>query len=103
MPNRHRGEVEAMLDGKPHTLCLTLGALAELESAFGVDDMVALAERFGSGRILGIGLRAAGHAIDDNQVAGMQAAGGATGFIAIVADLLIATFGQAVAADKGSG
>jgi Phage tail tube protein, GTA-gp10 len=101
MPNRHRGEIEAVLDGRAHTLCLTLGALAELESAFGVDDMLALAERFGSGRlsardairILGIGLRAAGHTISDDQVAGMQAQGGAAGFVAIVADLLIATFG----------
>ncbi len=29
----------------------TLGALAELESAFGNDDMLALAERFSSGRV----------------------------------------------------
>ena len=31
MANRYRGEIDARLDGKPHTLCLTLGALAELE------------------------------------------------------------------------
>ncbi len=45
MANRHRGEIEAILDGA-HTLCLTLGALAELEHAFGDEDMLALAERF---------------------------------------------------------
>ena len=33
------------------TLVLTLGALAELEAAFGADDLVALAERFGTGRL----------------------------------------------------
>ncbi len=59
-----------------YTLCLTLGALAELEDAFGVQDLNALAERFGSGRlssrdlltILGLGLRGGGHAISDREV-----------------------------------
>ncbi len=46
MVNRHRGEIEAVLDGKSYRLCLTLGALAELEHAFGEDDMLAIAERF---------------------------------------------------------
>jgi hypothetical protein len=51
MPNLHRGEIEAEIGGARRTLVLTLGALAELEAAFGVDDLVALAERFGSGRL----------------------------------------------------
>ena len=101
MPNPHRGEIEAHLDGQPCTLCLTLGALAELEHAFGHEDMLALAERFQSGRlsardaqrIIGAGLRGAGHDIDDQAVAGMQAEGGAAGFVDIVARLLTATFG----------
>ena len=101
MPNLHRGEIEARLDGKPYTLCLTLGALAELEHAFGHEDMLALAERFESGRlsardaqrIIGAGLRGAGHDIDDAAVARMQADGGAAGFVDIVARLLTATFG----------
>ncbi len=103
MPNHHRGEIEAVLDGRPHTLCLTLGALAELESAFGVGDMLALAERFATGRlsaqdairILGIGLRAGGHPIDDKAVASFKVDGGAAGFIDIVARLLAATFVRA--------
>ena len=41
MVNTHRGEIEAVLDGKTYRLCLTLGALAELEHAFGEDDMLA--------------------------------------------------------------
>ena len=65
MANRHRGEISAVLDGRERTLCLTLGALAELEAAFGADDLVALASRFESGRlsardiarIIGCGLR----------------------------------------------
>src|SRR5262245_19801245 len=103
MPNPHRGEIEARLDGKPYTLCLTLGALAELEHAFGHEDMLALAERFQSGRlsahdaqrIIGAGLRGAGHDIADEAVARMQADGGAAGFVDIVARLLSATFGAA--------
>ena len=44
--NRRRGEVEAVLDGERRILCLTLGALAELETAFCADDLTGLAERF---------------------------------------------------------
>ena len=51
MPNLHRGEIAAHLDGKQFRLCLTLGALAELESAFGDEDMLALAQRFEKGRL----------------------------------------------------
>jgi hypothetical protein len=101
MPNLHRGEIGAVLDGRPHTLVLTLGALAELEAAFGDSDMLALASRFRDGRlsardcirVLGAGLRAAGHEVSDLQVAAMQADGGAAGFVGIVAALLGATFG----------
>ncbi len=101
MPNPHRGEIEARLDGRPYTLCLTLGALAELEHAFGHEDMLALAERFQSGRlsardaqrIIGAGLRGAGHDLSDDDVARMQADAGAAGYVDIVARLLSATFG----------
>lgn len=101
MTNPHRGEIEASLDGRSLTLCLTLGALAELEHVFGDDDLLAVAERFESGRIkardairvIGAGLRGAGHEIDDRTVAGMRAEGGAAGFVTIVARLLEATFG----------
>ncbi|MGB6081640.1 MAG: GTA-gp10 family protein, partial [Xanthobacteraceae bacterium] len=51
MPNRYRGEIVAEFGGRRRTLVLTLGALAELEAAFDVDDLAALAERFGSGRM----------------------------------------------------
>jgi len=103
MVNRHRGEIEACLDGRSYTLCLTLGALADLEHAFGADDMVALAERFSAGRItsrdairvLGAGLRGAGHDVDDDAVAAMQVDGGAAGFVEVVAQLLAVTFGSA--------
>ena len=37
------------LDGEPHVLCLTLGALAELEAALDTGSLVALVERFETG------------------------------------------------------
>jgi len=103
MANRHRGEIEAEIGGARHRLVLTLGALAELESAFGADDLVALAERFGSGRlkardlvrIIGAGLRGAGAAVNDDEVAAMAVDGGAQGYVRIAADLIAATFGEA--------
>lgn len=102
MANRHRGEIEARLDGVNRHLCLTLGALAELEAAFGAGDMLALAGRFESGRlsaldcvrIIGAGLRGAGYEVSDEDVARMQTEGGAAGFVAVVARLLSITFGS---------
>jgi len=101
MPNLHRGEIEAEIGGERRRLVLTLGALAELEAAFGADDLVALAERFGSGRlaardlvrIIACGLRGAGANVGDDEVAAMTAAGGAAGYMRIAADLVMATFG----------
>jgi hypothetical protein len=100
MPNKHRGEIAACLGGRTRTLVLTLGALAELESAFQAGDLVALAERFGSGRlsardlvrIIGAGLRGAGEDITDDEVAAMTAEGGAAGYVRIAAELIAATF-----------
>ncbi len=102
MVNKYRGEISAVLDGKKHTLCLTLGALAELEEAFGEQDLLSLAERFSSGRIkssdalriIGAGLRGAGSALRDAEVATMKVEQGAAGYISIVARLLGATFGE---------
>lgn len=104
MVNHHRGEVEAIFDGQSYRLCLTLGALAELENAFGEEDMLAIAERFEQGRIkaaeairiIGAGLRGGGHDIDDESVARMQSDSGAAGFVEVVARLFAATFCQPV-------
>jgi Phage tail tube protein, GTA-gp10 len=111
MANRHRGEISAELDGRERTLCLTLGALAELEAAFGADDLVALASRFESGRlsardiarIIGCGLRGAGEQISDDEVAAMRAEGGAAGFATIAAELIRVTFGGEGAGNEGGG
>jgi hypothetical protein len=101
MPNLHRGEIEAEIGSARRTLVLTLGALAELEAAFGAEDLVALAERFGTGRlkardltrVIGAGLRGGGEAISDDEVARLSVDGGATGYVRIAASLLAATFG----------
>jgi hypothetical protein len=102
MPNHHRGEIEALIGGTRYTLCLTLGALAELEAAFGVGDMMGLAERFEQGRIsardaimiIGAGLRGGGNAISDETIAVLPVNGGAAGCVRIVSELLAATFGS---------
>lgn len=99
--NARRGEIAAELDGKPYRLCLTLGALAELETVFAAGDLTGLVERFSSGelsandmiRIIGAGLRAAGNNIADEDVGAMLVEGGAAGYAHIVANLLTATFG----------
>lgn len=111
MANPHRGEIEAELDGKRYRLCLTLGALAELEHAFGEDDMLGVVERFEKGRItardatriIGAGLRGAGYEITDEEVSAMRVDGGATGYVEIVAALLTATFGVPWEADDQPG
>jgi hypothetical protein len=102
MPNIHRGEIAAEIGGRSRTLVLTLGALAELEAAFGAGDLVALAERFGSGRltardltrIIAAGLRGAGEAVGDDEVAAMTVPGGAAGYVRIAAALIAATFDE---------
>ncbi|MCT8266766.1 gene transfer agent family protein [Afifella sp. JA880] len=110
MANSHRGEIDAVLGGETRRLCLTLGALAELEAAFKADDLVALAARFETGRlsardlirILGAGLRGAGEAISDDEVAVLRVDGGVAGFARIAAELLRATFGGSQGDDGGS-
>lgn len=98
--NRRRGEVEAVIGGERRILCLTLGALAELEAAFGAESLADLGQRFASGRlkaqdlmrILGAGLRGGGNRVNDEDLADMAVEGGIAGAAAIVRDLLVATF-----------
>ena len=102
MANPYRGEVAARLDGREWTLCLTLGALAELETAFAADNLSDLIARFSTGRlsardmlrIIHAGLRGGGHCLSEEDVAEMRADGGAAGFARIVSELLTATFGM---------
>lgn len=101
MANRRRGEVPLVLGEDHYTLCLTLGALAELEDAFGVEDLGALAARFSAGRpssrdllrLLGASLRGGGHALCDADVAALPLAGGLTAVADALAATLAAAFG----------
>jgi len=102
MANPQRGEIAAMIDGEERVLCLTPGALAELEARLQAGDLVGLSERFAAGRvsardltaILGAGLRGAGNAISDDDLARMAIEGGLRGAAEIAARLLRATFGE---------
>lgn len=103
MPNIQRGEISAVFEGEERTLCLTLGALAELEARLQAGDLVGLSERFSSGRvsardltaIIGEGLRGGGNAITDDDLARMSIEGGLKGAAEVAARLLRATFGEA--------
>jgi Phage tail tube protein, GTA-gp10 len=99
--NRRRGEISAVFDGRDCRLCLTLGTLAELEDAFGVGDLNALAERFSSGRlsardmmeIIAAGLRGGGQSVSARELGAMSCEGGLAGFAKVAGELLEATFG----------
>jgi hypothetical protein len=101
MTNRYRGEISAELGGRRFDLCLTLGALAELESAFAVKDLVSLARRFEEGqlsardllKIIACGLRGGGTSISDEEVAMLGVADGLQGYVSIAGELLAVTFG----------
>jgi hypothetical protein len=103
MTNVQRGEIAAVVDGEERVLCLTLGALAELEARLGAGDLVGLGERFASGRvsardltaIIGAGLRGGGNAVTDDELARMTIEGGLRGAAEVATRLLRATFGDA--------
>jgi hypothetical protein len=103
MANPQRGEIDAEIGGETKTLCLTLGALAELEARLQASDLNGLVERFAEGRvsardltaILGAGLRGAGNAITDDDLARLSIEGGLKGAAQVCVRLLQATFGEA--------
>lgn len=103
MANPQRGEIDAEIGGETMTLCLTLGALAELEARLQAGDLNGLVERFAEGRIsardltaiLGAGLRGAGHPVSDDDLARLSIEGGLKGAAEIAVRLLKATFGEA--------
>jgi hypothetical protein len=103
MVNPRRGEISAVLDGEERVLCLTLGALAEMEARLGAGDLSSLGERFAGGKvsardlivIIGAGLRGAGNAVTDDDLARMSIEGGLAGAADVAVRLLRATFGEA--------
>lgn len=113
MANRHRGEVTLNANGRTYTLCLTLGALAELEDRYGGEDILSLAERFSSGRLtsadarnlLSAALKGGGEEVEIPDPGTMVFDGGMAGLIRTLAELLAVTFGlpegQDQQTDKG--
>ena len=102
MVNTQRGEISALIEGEEKVLCLTLGALAELEARLNAGDLVGRSERFAGGRgsardltaIIGAGLRGGGNAVTDDDIARMSIEGGLRGAADLAARLLRATFGD---------
>lgn len=100
MANPMRGEIAAMIDGRPATLRLTLGALAELEDGMGAEGLADLADRVEGGRmrardviaVLTAGLRGAGRETTAGEVGAMSFAGGAAGAAAAATRLLTVAF-----------
>jgi hypothetical protein len=103
MPNRRRGEVGLELGGERYTLCLTLGALAELEDAFAVADLDALGAGFAGGglssrdliKLLGVALRGGGHDLRDADVAALPLEDGVEPVVQALTECLLLTFGAA--------
>lgn len=72
-----RGEVAVTLGGQPYRLCLTLGALAEMESGLGVSGLQALHDRLlqlsarDVALVLAALMRGGGHDVTGDDVAGL--------------------------------
>lgn len=100
MANKRRGEIDITLDGKTYPLCLTFGALAELEDKMGLGNIGELADLFSNGRvrsadlirILGAALRGGGHDISDQEAAKMRCEGGSGALAVALVELLQLTF-----------
>ena len=100
MANHHRGEIDCVVGGRRLRFCLTLGALAEIEAAFGVDGLNALGERLSGGRIamrdviaiLGAAARGAGEDVSDEDLRAIPLGGALPDLVAAVAKLLQLAF-----------
>ena len=104
--NPWAGEVALVLDGRRHLLRLSLGALAELEAGMRADGLVALIERFETGRfgtadvvaVLVAGLRGGGWAGDAAALLDGEIAGGPIEATRVAAVLLGRAFAMPGAA-----
>ncbi|MFP7570837.1 gene transfer agent family protein [Marivita sp. S2033] len=100
MANPWRGEVTLVIDGAPHVLRLTLGALAELESGLGAGSLVDLVARFEGGAcssrdVLGLvvaGLRGGGWRGSAADLLAAEIEGGPLGAARVAAELLARAF-----------
>ena len=99
-PNPHRGEVSLVIDGQPHTMRLTLGALAALEARLETGSLMGLAERFETGQVsasdlialLAAGLSGAGHETGEDTLSRAEIEGGAVAAMRAGMELLARAF-----------
>jgi hypothetical protein len=107
MANARRGEVDCAIGGRTLRLCLTLGALAEIETSLDADGLTALGERLSGGRlsardltaILGAAARGGGEAVRDDDIAALPLADDLAKIAAAVGEL----FRLAFAGDESPG
>ncbi len=100
MANAMAGEVAITLNGEPRVCKLTLGALAELETALGEDTIEALIARFEGGAVSGrdvmalivAGLRGGGWTGTAADLVSAEIAGGPVSAARIAAELLARAF-----------
>jgi len=100
MANPWASEVSIPLDGVVLRAKLTLGALAELESALGEESLLALVERFESGRftsrdvlaLIAAGLRGGGWQGEERDLYHRDIAGGPLQAAQLAAQLLAHAF-----------
>ena len=105
MVNPMRGEVSVTIDQVPHVLRLNLGALIELETALGAENLMDLVARFERARftsrdilaVLLAGLRGGGWQGDAQDLSIAVIEGGPIGAAQAAARLLVLSFGTAMA------
>ncbi len=98
--NPFAGEVAIVLNGQPVKARLTLGALAELESALQQGTLVDLVERFEAGRfstrdvlaVIVAGLRGGGWSGSADDLRTAEIGGGPVGAARLAAELLVRAF-----------
>ena len=106
--NPWAGEVTLVINDKPHVLRLTLGALARLETQLQEGSLVALVQRFETGRfsaadilaLLTAGLEGSGYDPESLDLAGAEISGGAVEAARVAAVLLARSFALPSAAKE---
>jgi hypothetical protein len=109
MANPWAGEVGITIDGVPHTLRLTLGALAELEAELGAGSLVELVERFETGKpgtrdilaLIVAGLRGGGWQGHTEDLLAAEIEGGPFGAARAAGKLLVRAFAPTEEATGG--
>ena len=95
MTNKRRGEIVFAIEGEPHHLCLTLGALAEIESGLALSSLMDLEARLKAPTVADLAvvlaalLRGGGHDMTDETLLARQVD------LAAAAKAIAAAFGAA--------